>query len=601
MLPVCWAASTQVDSSIYAYWLMTSRDSVPKVVSYLNAVGQSVDISSGGAISSGHCCCSGTGGGSTVSIIDNTDGTYTAIVDGDSTIINTNAVTSYVSIPISVGDTVFLSGSNVQEILNAFSTEVRQIRSRTGCDLLVVQVDNPFQEGDLLAQDSTTGVFYLSSSDSTKHWPVGYVCEKIGPDSFYVDTEGWLVGAHSFTPYRDYFNQDTSGVATVPGSIQQFAFRTFSDSLRYFDIPEYAVDGSVGGGSGDDWGTQVIISDGTLSGDGTSGDPLSVVGGGLVTASNGLNDQDGGADVDVELGGTIDKATTVSVTTGAFPLTFGGNNNLIRFQSDRIRVVPNTATELSRPIGAVLRKNTATGSNAEISYTEYGLPYFAPLTFSSNYHIYYESDKTMKWVYQPVEGNGMFINSALNPAGGAIERTMDYGLGGPIDRNTAIRFDSTFYFTFEKSPTVTDTSYQFNLSIFPTDTSPTIWYHSRVYDVAESRWNNGYYQFNQDSLSFTLGNSVGDSASNVTKLILSRGTGLQVSFQNNLTQYIHLNANGIDLEFGGSSIQIDPNGNIVYTGVPNYASDAAADADGTLPSGAIYTVTAENRYHRIKP
>lgn len=40
------------------------------------------------------------------------------------------------------------------------------------------------------------------------------------------------------------------------------------------------ITAATGAGSGDNWGTQVVISDATLTGDGTSATPLSVVGGG---------------------------------------------------------------------------------------------------------------------------------------------------------------------------------------------------------------------------------------------------------------------------------------------------------------------------------
>ena len=42
----------------------------------------------------------------------------------------------------------------------------------------------------------------------------------------------------------------------------------------------WAPANDVGGGNGDNWGTQVVISDATLSGDGTTSSPLSVVNGG---------------------------------------------------------------------------------------------------------------------------------------------------------------------------------------------------------------------------------------------------------------------------------------------------------------------------------
>lgn len=253
VLPVCWAASGLIDSSLYAYWLMSSRDEVPSVVSYLNVTGQKVDISGGGAISSGNCCCNGSGGGTTVTITDNNDGTYTAVVGGVTTVIDTIAATNTtISIPISISDTTYLSGSNIQELLSSFSSEINQLRSRTGCDLKIGQVAHGFPLGSLLTQDSGTGVYSLASADDAANFPVAYVCSIISVDSFYVDTEGWVSDTHGQTVYQDYFLQDVAGtVATTSGSFPIFAWRTFSPTLRYYDIPEYVADGSVGGGDAD--------------------------------------------------------------------------------------------------------------------------------------------------------------------------------------------------------------------------------------------------------------------------------------------------------------------------------------------------------------
>lgn len=601
--PVCWNFNN-VDSSLTAYWLMSSRETAPRVVSYLNpANGAVVDISGGGTVSAGYCCCSNSGsGGTTVTVTDNSNGTYTIIAGSDTTLIDTRADSNPVAINIAVGDTIFLAGSTVQEIINQIATEVNTTRSRTGCDLKVFQAAHGFDEGDLLAQDSTTGEYYLSSSDTTLNWPVAYVCQVVSADTFFVDTEGWLTGAHGFTPYRDYYNNDTPGsVGLTPGTIQQFAFRTFTDQLRYYDIPEYAVDGVGAGGSGDNWGSQVIVSDGTLSGDGTVGSPLTVVSSPspTTTASNGLNDQDVSSNVDVELGGTIDKNTTISIPSNY--LSMAGNSTLLRVLPDRIRVVPNTANEATRALGAALRKDTAPGSDANVTYTPYGIPYFAPLTSTSHYSIYYEADKSTKWVYHPPEGNGMFWDSELNVGGGSVERTLLYGLGGPIYQPTNLYFD-TSYLNFTKDPTVLDTTYQFQLLVDPTSTYPLLNYTSRVYDSGNSRWDNAYYTFTKDSLEIKLNNSVGTTASNESKFTFSRTGGLKISFLNSLTRYVEMNnTDGITLTYGGSAIQIDTAGNILYSGVPNYANDGAADADGTLPSGSVYTVTAENRSIRIKP
>lgn len=572
--PVCWSYNG-TDSSLLSLVVFDIRDTIGLFQGYVNAInGSYVNTSAGGTISAGYCCCGNNGTSQTVSITDNDDGTYTAIVGTDTTIIYTKADSLYTTQTIQIADTSYLANSVVQDILIAISNEVNNLRNETGCDLTITQASHGFSVGDLLTQDPNTGAYSAAAADTSINFPVAYVCTVIDANNFKVDTEGWVSGAHGETDYRDYFLQDVAGsVDTTSGSFPIFAFRTFTSTLRYYDIPEYVSAGTSGGGSS-----------------------LSVI------ASNGLNDADAGTDVDVELGGTIGKNTTVSVPTNY--LSLAGNNNLFRVYPDRIRVVPNTANESTRPLGAALRKNLAAGSDANITYTEYGIPYFAPLTFTSHYSVYYESDKTMKWVYWPANGNGAFMNSVLNTSGGSIERTATYGLGGTLNQNTNIYFDSTLYLNFAKDPTVLDTTYEFSLKLDPdtTNNGPIVTFISNVYDAGNSQWNDSEYFFSPDSLSFSLSNSVGAVSSNLSRLNFSRENGLQVYFKNNLTQYIHLNdTDGIKAEYGGTSFQINTSGNLVLSGVPNYASNAAADSDGTLPSGGVYTVTAEDRTLRIKP
>ncbi|MEM1215260.1 MAG: hypothetical protein AAGJ82_06225 [Bacteroidota bacterium] len=61
--PVCWEVSPQVDSSLYSYWLLSSQDKEPVVVSYLNAAGEEVVGVNAANISQGSCCCGQGGGG----------------------------------------------------------------------------------------------------------------------------------------------------------------------------------------------------------------------------------------------------------------------------------------------------------------------------------------------------------------------------------------------------------------------------------------------------------------------------------------------------------------------------------------------------------
>lgn len=70
-----------------------------------------------------------------------------------------------------------------------------------------------------------------------------------------------------------------------------------------------------------------------------------------------------------------------------------------------------------------------------------------------------------------------------------------------------------------------------------------------------------------------------------------------------LTKYFGASASGDALWRDSPFYEDASSGNIIANtaNIPDYADDAAADADGTLPSGAIYQVTAEDRTIRIKP
>lgn len=57
-MAVCWNTPADVDSNLIAYWLFSSRETTPKVVSYLTASGTAVVVA-GGTVQNGFCCCSG--------------------------------------------------------------------------------------------------------------------------------------------------------------------------------------------------------------------------------------------------------------------------------------------------------------------------------------------------------------------------------------------------------------------------------------------------------------------------------------------------------------------------------------------------------------
>ncbi|MFM9952405.1 MAG: hypothetical protein ACKV1O_31030 [Saprospiraceae bacterium] len=55
-MAVCWTTDADVDSNLIAYWLFSSRETTPKVVSYLTASGTAVVVA-GGTVQNGFCCC----------------------------------------------------------------------------------------------------------------------------------------------------------------------------------------------------------------------------------------------------------------------------------------------------------------------------------------------------------------------------------------------------------------------------------------------------------------------------------------------------------------------------------------------------------------
>jgi len=113
-MAVCWRTPMNVDSNLVAYWLFSSRETTPKVVSYLTASGTAVVVA-GGTVQNGFCCCSGGGqdtlginiSGDTLILTQN-DITYTYAPQGDTLGIQINGDT----LILTQGDStyVFLGG-----------------------------------------------------------------------------------------------------------------------------------------------------------------------------------------------------------------------------------------------------------------------------------------------------------------------------------------------------------------------------------------------------------------------------------------------------------------------------------------------------------
>ena len=132
-----------------------------------------------------------------------------------------------------------------------------------------------------------------------------------------VDDELVLIGDESgarleFRNTTDYIHapllaaspSDTSFIVTMNGQ----------DSLVELSLTWLRTQ-FTGGGSGDNWGSQTAVTDGTtIIGNGTPGTPLGLAF--TFLASNGLNDFDIGPDYDFELGGNLERDTRVSGTAG---------------------------------------------------------------------------------------------------------------------------------------------------------------------------------------------------------------------------------------------------------------------------------------------
>lgn len=500
--PVCWSYNN-VDSNINAYYLYSSRVDTPRLINYLNPLGQPVDVSGGGAFQNGFCCCSSStsvGNRTIASQVDSLLGLTTYVVGNIDTVgLDIAGLTE--SAPKGDGYFVFydvVNNRNYKVLLSALIPEPYPGYNSCECDT-IYQASHGFAIGNVLGQVRGNGDFFEASTGDPDSLPVAYVHEVLHADTFVIKSEGWLMDwAHGLPLGRDYFVQDTPGVLdTIPDSTYHaFAFRTVNTGKAYFDIPELVVDqapgSSPGGGGTVTTLTQDSILIYSISGVEVSRDTIRVGSGGsalTVTASNGLNDQDAGVNVDVELGGTLDKATDV--------------------------INPSFLFRLGKISGAVLNYIYNNGA--------------------SNQSGMYASDSGTGEEVQLQFGAAMVqMQSSINSLANALLLRLEDEQGQLYSAVSSIVRGRIFV------------------------------------DTSEVR-----IQFNNDS-----GNKQAEIEWTNTSLTLST-----------------YNAAGSVVE---TQIQLTDD-NIKIVGIPNYADDTAADADGGLCSGCVYTVTAEDRTLRIKP
>lgn len=204
-------------------------------------------------------------------------------------------------------------------------------RNASPCQDTITQASHGFSLGDLVGQ--TSGGYFPANTNAPDSLPVSFVCSVIDANTFTIGTEGWVDWNHGLSADTDYFLQDDGSLDTsADADYTVFAFRTFGPDKAAFDIPELIVDGSSGGGGS----------------------------GPNVTASNGLNDQDVSVDVDVELGGVLDKNTTVE--TEGFNLLLGDN-----IGTDRSYLRTSAGNQVDLYAG-----DTSSGNESNVSTIETG-------------------------------------------------------------------------------------------------------------------------------------------------------------------------------------------------------------------------------------
>lgn len=473
---VCWTTPAAVDSNIVAYWLISSRDSVPKLINYLDAQGQTVVVSGGGSFQTGFCCCTGSGADGYRTVASRTDSLLglTTFTVGFIDTVGLDIASLTQSAPKGDGYLVFydeLTNRNYKILLSTLMPEPYPGYTSCECDT-IYQVSHGFARGDIVGQVRGNGPFFEASTGDPDSLPVAYVHEVLHADTFVIKSEGWLMDwTHGLPLGRDYFVQDTPGTLdTIPDSTYSvFAYRTVNTTKAYFDIPELVVDQSPGSGSGGATG------DADWYGEGSSSPPSAITESIYTYGDVGIGTNTPNAGVDIE------DTTSVSLRW-----TVGGQT-LVSFN------------KAISGIGTV------------------GSSYYPRL-----------------WFRNPHAANDLLIQ--IHPVGTTY-------------------FDSTQIFRIGYTTNGPDTP------------GSDLW-------VTGASYLNGPI-YDSQGVSGTPGD---------------------------LTEYLGADASG-NSTWRPSPFYEDASGIIIanISNIPDYANDAAADADGSLPSGAIYRVTAEDRTIRIKP
>lgn len=354
-----------------------------------------------------------------------------------------------------------------------------------------------------------------------------------------------LEGRTSFKLRTPEVYNGTRVVGQVP------VLQNIDGTIEFQDVP------------GDDWGTQVVATDATLTGDGTVGSPLSVVPSGGITAQNGLY-LDGST---VKLGGLLTENTQVIPDTSKLIL---GQNQIIEWDdvSDYLRIAPDTSSELSHVRGAMLFKKNALGSQDHVEYSTYGMPVVSPTTFDTDYFYRWKSDGTGEWTAFDQTMDGIEFSTGTIGSTGSIKLR----IGGNLLTDRRLTLAGNSFSIYDP------VGGGFMESRFDNNLIPTI------------------YDLIADDLTVTnpgtelCGTTVQQAQVNIKHEIVGSKISEVVVQENTIQIQVTDAGNGL-VEVGDGYVKIT---------VPEYASDLAADGDVNLPSGSLYRLTG-TRDVKYKP
>ena len=199
---VCWTTPSAVDSNITAYWLISSRDSVPRLINYLDAQGQTVNVSAGGTYQNGYCCCTGGGSGDTYrTVASQTDSLLglTTFTVGFIDTVGLDIASLVQSAPKGDGYLVFydeLTNRNYKILLSSLMPE--PYPGYTSCEGdTIYQVAHGFALGDVVGQVRGNGLFFTAT---TGNQPLTASSNSVNTAAFLLPERSTLVAPGFLLP-----------------------------------------------------------------------------------------------------------------------------------------------------------------------------------------------------------------------------------------------------------------------------------------------------------------------------------------------------------------------------------------------------------------